>query len=87
MADCLLFDSNITEIAVTSGQYDSYGSLRPKGLVSHLGFDEVMRAKCAMCPKQSLEGVLFGRKISMSEGDPVVTFSKHSHQSDCIFRL
>ena len=38
VVDCLLFDSNVTQMAVMLGQYDSYGSLRPKGLVRHLAF-------------------------------------------------
>ena len=57
-------------MAVMSGWYGSYGSLRPKKLVRHLAFGDMGHAKCAMGPKQSLVGVLFGLKSGapMSEG-------------------
>ena len=56
------FASNVTQMAVILGWYGSYGSMRPRGHVRHLAFDDRGHAKCAMGPKQSLERVLFGLK-------------------------
>ena len=57
-----LFASNVTQMAVISGWYGSYGSMRPRGHVRHLAFGDRGHVKCAMGPKQSLEEVLFGLK-------------------------
>ena len=47
---------------VISGWNGSYGSMRSRGHVRHLKFGDMGHVKCAMGPKQSLEGVLFGLK-------------------------
>ena len=62
--------SNVTQMAVISGSNGSYGSMRPRGHVRDLAFGDRGHDKCALGPKQSLEGVLFGLKteIPMSEG-------------------
>ena len=43
--------------------------------------------KSSVDPKRWMEVVLFGGKISMSEGDPVATIGKQSHPSGCIFKF
>ena len=58
--------SNATQVAVISGWNVSYGSMRLRGLVRHLAFGDMGHAKCAIGPKQSLEGVLFGLKSPSS---------------------
>ena len=49
-------------MAVISGSNGSYGSMRPRGHVRDLAFGDRGHDKCALGPKQSLEGVLFGLK-------------------------
>ena len=63
-----LFASNVTQVAVISGWNGSYGSMRPRGHVRHLAFGDMGHVKCAMGPKQSLEGVLFGLKSPCLRG-------------------
>ena len=53
-----LFASNVTQMVVISGWNGSYGSMRPRGHVGHLAFGDRGQAKCAMGPKQWLEGSL-----------------------------
>ena len=64
-----MFASNVTQMAVISGWYGSYGSIRPRGHVRHIGFGDGGHAKCAMGPKQSLGawGGPFWPEIPMSE--------------------
>ena len=57
-----MFVSNVIQVAVISGWNGSYGSMRSRGHVRHLDVGDRGHAKCAMGPKQSLEGVLFGLK-------------------------
>ena len=63
-----LLASNVTQMAVISGWYGSYESVRSRGHVRHLAFGDRGHDKCAMDPKQLPEEVLFGLKFPMSEG-------------------
>ena len=74
-------------MAVISGWYGSYGSMRPRGHVRHLAFGDRGHAKCTMGPKQSLEGVLFGLKSPCLRGVPQHVHGLQCHSSDCNFRL
>ena len=65
---CGLFASNVTQVAVISGWKGPYGSVRPMGHVRHLAFGDRGHGKCAMGPKQSLKGVLFGLKSPCLRG-------------------
>ena len=62
-------------------------SLETFGTCQTSSFGDGGYAKSSVDPKRWLEVVLFGGKNYMSKGDPVATFGKHSHPSDCIFRL
>ena len=53
-------------MVVTSGWNGSYGSVRPMGHIRHVTFRGRGHAKCAMGPKQSLQGP-FWPEITMSE--------------------
>ena len=55
--------------------------------MSASSFGDGGHAKSSVDPKRWMEVVLFVGKISMLEGDPVTTFGKQSHPSDCIFRF
>ena len=57
-------------MVVISGWNGSYGSMEPRGYVRHLAFGDRGHVKCAMGPKQSLEGVLFGLKSPCLRGVP-----------------
>ena len=63
-----MFASNVTQVAEISGWNGSYGSMRPRRHVRHLAFGDRGNVKCAMGPKQSLEGVLFGLKSPCLRG-------------------
>ena len=65
-----MFASDVTQMVVVSGWYGSYGSIGPRGHVGDLLFGNRGHAKCAMGPKQSLEGVLFGLKSPCLRGVP-----------------
>ena len=80
-----MFASNVTQmvVVVISGWNGSYGSMRPRGHVRHLAFGDRGHAKCAMGPKQSLEGVLFGQKSPCLMGVPRHILGLQCRASDC----
>ena len=82
-----MFASNVTQMVVFSGWNGSYGSMRPRGHVRHLAFGDRGHAKCAMGPKQSLEGVLFGLKSPCQRGFPRHVLGLQCHSSGCKFWL
>ena len=82
-----LFASNVTQMAVSSGWNGSYGSMGPRGHVRHLAFGDRGHAKCALCPKQSLEGVLFGLKSPCRRAVQRHVLGLQCHSSGCKFWL
>ena len=84
-----LFASNVTQMAVISDLNGSYRSMSPRGHVSHLNFGDMGHVKCAMGPKQSLEGVLFGLKLKSPclRGIQRHILGLQCHSSGCNFWL
>ena len=81
------FSSNVTQVAVISGLNDlheSMGSVRHAG---HLALAMGSMPSPQWVPNGGWRWSFLAGKISMSEGDPVATFSIHSHSGDCFFRL
>ena len=74
----------MTEI---SGRNGSYVSMRPRGHDRHLAFGDRGRAKCAMGPKQSLEGVLVGLKSPCLRAVQRNVLGLQCHSSGCNFWL
>ena len=82
-----MFASNDTQMVVISGWNGSYGSMRPRGHVRHLALGDNGHTKCAMGPKQSLEGVLFGPKSPCPRGVQGHVLGLQCHSSGCDFWL
>ena len=59
--------------------------MRPVGHVRHLAFYDRGHVKCAMGPKQSLEGVLFGLKSPCLRWDQWHILGLQCHSSGCNF--
>ena len=70
-------------MAVISGSNGPYGSMRPRGHVRDLAFGDRGHDKCALGPKQSLEGVLFGLKSPCLRGVPRHIIGLQCHPSGC----